>query len=196
MSELTEATYIAKMHNELISSLYDNNINVSSFNDCKIEIENFMIQNGHSANEIENAMPICENIINDAFNYFPNNSAYKSYILGLLQSIQVDNSLINDVSTLIDFANSQDRIMIFTKLNTLMAEELRTGTNLLNYLVIRIVANMSDILWNTPPNKPLAFSSWVILNDAIGGLYGLAIGPAGSIILGAALSIGTNEGWG
>ena len=36
-------------------------------------------------------------------------------------------------------------------------------------------------------------SSWVIINDAVGGILGLVFGPAGSIITGAIFSVGTNE---
>jgi hypothetical protein len=36
-------------------------------------------------------------------------------------------------------------------------------------------------------------SSWVIINDGIGGLLGLVFGPAGSIITGTIFSLGTNE---
>jgi hypothetical protein len=36
-------------------------------------------------------------------------------------------------------------------------------------------------------------SSWVIINDGIGGLIGLIFGPAGSIITATVFSVGTNE---
>jgi len=36
-------------------------------------------------------------------------------------------------------------------------------------------------------------SSWVIINDGIGGLLGLVFGPAGSIITATVFSVGTNE---
>jgi hypothetical protein len=36
-------------------------------------------------------------------------------------------------------------------------------------------------------------SSWVIINDGIGGLLGMVFGPAGSIITATVFSVGTNE---
>jgi hypothetical protein len=36
-------------------------------------------------------------------------------------------------------------------------------------------------------------SSWVIINDAIGGILGLVFGPVGSIVTGTVFSVGTNE---
>jgi len=39
----------------------------------------------------------------------------------------------------------------------------------------------------------LRLSSWVIINDGIGGILGLAFGPVGSIVAATAFSVGTNE---
>ena len=61
------------------------------------------------------------------------------------------------------------------------------------------IFNNSLLYWTgndpnyNPHNKKLKKSSWVIINDGIGGILGSAFGPMGSIILGTAFSVGTNE---
>lgn len=39
----------------------------------------------------------------------------------------------------------------------------------------------------------LKLSSWVMINDGIGGVLGFVFGPIGSIVVGTAFSVGTNE---
>jgi hypothetical protein len=36
-------------------------------------------------------------------------------------------------------------------------------------------------------------SSWVIINDGIGGVLGTIFGPVGTVVVATAFSVGTNE---
>ncbi len=57
--------------------------------------------------------------------------------------------------------------------------------------VFQEVVNNSASYWED--KNRLKCSTWVIINDGIGGLAGLPFGGAGSIVAGTAMSAGTNE---
>lgn len=87
-----------------------------------------------------------------------------------------------------EYVNSEFSKLAFDKSEDIVAQKIFTD-----------IFNSSYEYWLENPTSSakkstkIKNSSWVIINDGIGGIIGSAFGPLGSIMLGTAFSIGTNE---
>jgi len=197
------------IHNQLLENYYQNRLNVdpdmeSMINEIIELSSDYLVSEGYDRRTIDEAEQSLKekfgpsrlkNITNDDYSINIGNLAselqdlslysekFLSELVYILEMVEEDA----DFQHVYNYINTKFLYLTFESKKDQEGQTLFTN-----------IFNGSFSFWTNETNTcrkaaELDPSSWVIINDAIGGILGSVFGPVGSIIGAAVLSVGTNE---
>ena len=207
-------TNVGMLHNEALSYYYENRIKLkstASINEILSEsislTAEYLINQGFARESVLDVKALVGNsLVETGLKSSPNTMFSidtTSFIMQLDQQNLYSPEFIEDLNNLFILAHKDDNEEVvrdyvnnifanvhYTNLNDVAAQKLYI--NIFNYSFDYWVNTFQN---SSLKKSKLKLSSWVIINDGIGGILGSPLGPIGSIALGTAFSVGTNEGY-
>jgi len=188
-----EAEEIAQAHNEILRMIYENKEKSSA---------NILERVSHSAREYYARFPQTkinlEENIDFATWYFEHYSL--SSDMELLKNDDNFSSIpdrifleLNNILKTDSLTTNTNNLMLYV--NNIMPNKKWSDQELRYIIIFQTIINYSANFWLTKYSSRLKLkcSTWVIINDGIGGVLGSAFGGVGGVILGTVLSAGTNK---
>lgn len=202
-------TDVGKLHNELLANYYEKRVNVNGHLSDKLsELNNlnwkYLDEQGYSEDQIQEARLKLPERINLGYlkksaneGFYVDTSMFLeelgdleiysqefvdeiSFILGEVQ-------IASEMNVIVDYVNTDFMEKYFTDEDDILARDVFVD-----------IFNNSYIYWTDFYSEKksvtrLKRSSWVIINDGIGGILGSIFGPVGSVVTATAFSLATNE---
>jgi len=203
---------VGKLHNEALEYYYKNRTkfnSISSLNDILSEsislTSEYLVSQGFEKDKVLKAKTMVENSL--IYNTLKGSSELKfsmnptSFIDQLNQQNQNSVEFIENVNQLLILVQKdENEETVKDYVNNVFAKvQYSSQSDIEAQEVFVNIFNNSYNFWVSSPHTSslksvkMKGSSWVILNDGIGGILGSAFGPIGSIALATTFSIGTNE---
>lgn len=198
-----------RIHNEMISYYYDNRLETNANPDGKLdELLNlsweYLDKNGYDVGHSKETRQLIEEKLNVSGlksvtenNYSIDTSRFISH---LSKSGMYSDHFQKEVKKILSLAHSHDdREVVKQYVNTTFsAMKFQENNDMKGQQLYVNIFNGSFDFWESfegsnLKSSNLRRSSWVIINDGIGGILGSIFGPIGSIVTATAFSVGTNE---
>ncbi|NMB63533.1 MAG: hypothetical protein GYA16_01550 [Spirochaetes bacterium] len=192
-----EAQEIAQTHNEILRMIYEN----ENKNKEKSST-NILERVYHSVREYYERFPKKKINLDESIDfatwYFERYSISSN--MELLNNDENFSSIpdrifleLNHILKTDSLTSNTDNLKLYV--NNIMPNKKWSDQELRYVIIFQTMINYSANYWETIYSSRLKLkcSTWVIINDGIGGVLGSAFGGVGGVILGTILSAGTNE---
>lgn len=200
------------IHNQLLENYYQNRSNTSPhMNEMISELislsSEFLLIEGYDKQELMRTESLLKKEFGPPHLKSVMDDDYCMDIEGLSDQLgeidQYSDRFIEEVKQVLVLVEEVDIEVVFDYINSDFAHlEFHVQTDCDGQMLFLNIFNASYEYWSDENNlnlksvqegKELKPSSWVLINDGIGGILGSVFGPIGSIVVATAFSVGTNE---